>query len=91
LTHYYSYKIWGKFTDNFLSEGLSVFYENKWNGHQVDSLTKHIKDNSRLYNISSLIKNFYALNPMIAYPQIGSFTGFLIQEYGQQKLKSIWT
>jgi hypothetical protein len=90
LTHYYSFHIWGRSTDNWFSEGLAVCYDNKWNGYQVDSLTKHLKDNNRLFKISTLAKQFYSLDPMIAYPQIGSFTSFLLSKYGKEKMKKLW-
>ncbi len=90
LTHYYAFKIWGRPYDNWLSEGLAVYYDNRWNGHPIDSLSKHLKDNKKLYSISSLIKSFYSLNPMIAYPEIGSFTSFLLSEYGSLNFKELW-
>lgn len=90
LTHYYSFHIWGRSADNWFSEGLAVYYDNKWNGYQVDSLTKHLKGNNKLFKISTLAKQFYLLNPMIAYPQIGSFTSFLLSKYGKEKIKKLW-
>jgi hypothetical protein len=90
LAHYYAFHIWGRPADNWFSEGLAVYYDNKWNGHQVDSLTKHLKDNNKLFAISTLSKKFYSLDPMIAYPQIGSFTSFLISRYGKTKMKELW-
>lgn len=90
LTHYYAYKIWGRPFDNWLSEGLAVYCDNKWYNCQVDSLAKHLKDNNRLFKLTLLKKNFYSLNPMIAYPELGSFTSFLLSTYGQMKFKELW-
>lgn len=91
LTHYYAFKIWGRPVDNWFSEGLAVYYDNKWNGQQIDSLSKRLKDSHSLFKLSFLITRFYSLNSMIAYPQIGSFTSFLLSEYGLLKLRELWT
>ncbi len=90
LTHYYSFHIWGKPADNWFSEGLAVYSDKKWSGYQIDSLAKHLKDNNKLFKMSILSKKFHSLDPMITYPQIGSFTGFLLAEYGKAKMKELW-
>lgn len=90
LAHYYAFKIWGRPYDNWFSEGLAVYFDNKWSGYQVDSLSKHLKDNNRLLKLTSFARSFYSLDPMIAYPQIGSFFGFLLSKYGLANLKEIW-
>lgn len=91
LTHYYAFHIWGRPADNWFSEGLAVYNDNKWSGYQIDSLAKHLKDNKKLYPLPVLSKKFHALNAMIAYPQIGSFTAFLLLSYGKPKLRELWT
>ncbi|SJZ31911.1 hypothetical protein [Sediminibacterium ginsengisoli] len=90
LTHYYAFHIWGKPANNWFSEGLAVYYDNTWSRYQVDSLCKYLKNERRLFNLTALTKDFYALNAMIAYPQIGSFTGFLLVTYGNDKLRELW-
>ncbi|MEI9909320.1 MAG: hypothetical protein WDO71_06465 [Bacteroidota bacterium] len=90
LAHYYAFHIWGRPADNWFSEGLAVYYDNKWSGYQIDSLAKNLKDNNKLFKISTLSKTFYLLDPMIAYPQIGSFTSFLLSKYGKAKMKELW-
>lgn len=90
LTHYYLFHTWGRPADNWFSEGLAVYNDQKWSGYQVDSLCKHLKDNSKLLKMATLSKKFHALNAMIAYPQIGSFTGFLLSAYGKPKVKELW-
>jgi hypothetical protein len=90
LTHYYSFKIWGRAFDNWLSEGLAVYYARKWSSYQIDSLAKHLKDSNKLFKMASLRKNFYALNHLIAYPQLGSFTSFLFSTYGHLKFRELW-
>lgn len=90
LTHYYAFHAWGKPADNWFSEGLAVYNDNRWSGYQIDSLAKHLKDADKLFRLSSFSKQFYSLDPMIAYPQIGSFTGFLLKKYGKSKLKQLW-
>lgn len=91
LTHYYAFYSWGRPADNWFSEGLAVYNDNKWSGYQIDSLAKHLKDNKKLYPLSVLSKKFHSLNAMIAYPQIGSFTGFLLLSYGKPTLRELWT
>lgn len=91
LTHYYAFHSWGRPSDNWFSEGLAVYNDNKWSGYQIDSLAKHLKDNQKLYPLSVLSKKFHSLNAMIAYPQIGSFTGFLLLSYGKPTLRELWT
>jgi len=91
LTHYYAFHIWGRPADNWFSEGLAVYNDNKWSGYQIDSLSKHLKDNKKLYPLSVLSRKFHSLNAMIAYPQIGSFTGYLLLSYGKPKLRELWT
>lgn len=90
LTHYYAYLTWGAPADNWFSEGLAVFLDERWSGYPVDSVAKNIKSLGRMYPMSTLVKKFHSLNAMITYPQIGSFTGFLLGKYGKEKLKQLW-
>jgi hypothetical protein len=91
LAHYYAFHIWGRPANNWFSEGLAVYYDNKWNGYQVDTLARRLKDNDKLFPMATLARSFYSLDPMIAYPQIGSFTGFLFSTYGKAKLEELWS
>lgn len=90
LAHYYAFHLWGKGADNGFSEGIAVYLDKTWSSHPIDQLSKHLKNEKRLIRIPNLLKDFFKFDAMIAYPQIGSFTAFLLDRYGKEKLYQIW-
>ena len=91
LCHLYAFQILGPPKDAWINEGLAVYYDGTWSGYSIDLLAKHLKDNRKLFKLTALFKNLYDKNAMIAYPQIGSFTRYLAETYGMNRLKQFWT
>lgn len=89
LFHVLVYHHWGK-GRRWLNEGLAVFSDDKWHGHDLHSLANLLHENNRLVSINTLISNFNSVNDMISYPQAGSFAKFLFETYGRDAVKNIW-
>ncbi len=73
-------------------EGLAQFMEGNLFGKDVDFISKELLEQKKLYSVKELIdnKNWEGVEPKIIYPEVGSFTRFLINTYGRDKFKNIY-
>jgi hypothetical protein len=73
-------------------EGLSQFMEGNLFGRDIDEISKELMSRKELYSIRSLVdnKNWDDVRPRIIYPQAGSFSRFLINNYGLDKYKKVY-
>lgn len=88
--HLYSYQVWGAPKQPWMNEGLAVCHDSTWSNIDIDMLAKHFKDRQKLFTISKLTQNLYSENAIIAYPQIGSYTKFILRKHGRDQLKEFW-
>jgi hypothetical protein len=61
-------------------------------GRDIDEISKELMSRKELYSIRSLVdnKNWDDVRPRIIYPQAGSFSRFLINNYGLDKYKKVY-
>lgn len=73
-------------------EGLAQFMEGNLFGKDIDFISKELLDQNKMYPIEDLIdnKNWEKLEPKIIYPEVGSFTRFLINTYGWNEFREIY-
>lgn len=89
LYHVISIDSWGKSAD-WLQEGTAVDADKIWWNYPLHNLCNYLKSKNLLIPIPNLIKSFRKENTMISYPQMGSFTQYLIKKYGLSNLKELW-
>jgi len=73
-------------------EGLAQFVEGNLFGIDVDVLCREMLKENKLYSVSELVDNKYwgCVEPPIIYPQVGSFSRFLISNYGWNKYIEVY-
>lgn len=76
----------GGFGSLALGEGLAVFSEDHWHGHDLHALTKHLR--ARGDGLSALAMLDFEERPAerILYPQAGSFVKYLHDRFGGELL-----
>ncbi|MCK5147357.1 hypothetical protein KAR48_11410 [bacterium] len=90
LMHIISYNLWG-WTEPWLNEGLAVCSDDSWHGYKLDELVSYLMSKGVLIPIADLKIDFYNKNDLITYPQVGSFTKYLIEKYGIDNYRKVWT
>lgn len=89
LFHVVAMNLWG-IPDTWLNEGMAVYSDNQWHGHDLYQLTKYLVDNNRYISLNKLIKDFRKADDLISYPLIGSFVKYLDEAYGRDTIIKIW-
>lgn len=92
LTHVLSYYINNSFHYSYkiLSEGLATWLDQSSKDHH--QMASDLVAEGEIIPFNSIIgdSNFKAVDARITYPQCASFVGFLLDNYGIEKFKSIW-
>jgi hypothetical protein len=89
LFHVVAMNLWGV-PDIWVNEGMAVYSDNKWHGHDLYQLTRYLADNNRLVSLDRLIKHFRKVDDLISYPLTGSFVKYLDEAYGRDTVLMIW-
>jgi hypothetical protein len=89
LFHNISMNIWG-IPEIWINEGMAVYSDGKWQGYDLDQLTKYLYDNNRFVSLTSLIKKFRKVDALVSYPLAGSFTKYLDETFGRDQVIEIW-
>ncbi|MFA5080389.1 MAG: hypothetical protein WC472_02065 [Candidatus Paceibacterota bacterium] len=73
-------------------EGLAQYMENNFMGEDLHIVTKKLLPENKLYPIEWLCanSNWEEVEPKIIYPQVESFTKYLIETYGKEKFKELY-
>ena len=92
IMHVISINRWGQWKSDrvWLSEGLAVYANDEWHGHNLHALNKHLRDTKQLVSLDRLLANMRSYPAPIGYPESGSFVKFLHEHYGREKLKELW-
>ena len=77
----------------FLQEGLAVSMMESWYGRPVHEWAREFLPKKRLIPLKSLLisHNFSKYNTKVTYPQSGSFTKYIIDMYGIEKFKTVYS
>ncbi len=89
LFHVIAMNLWGV-PDVWINEGMAVYSDNEWHGHDLYQLTKYLVDNKRYISLDKLIKIFRKTDDLISYPLAGSFVKYLDETYGRDIVIKIW-
>jgi len=89
LFHLIAMNLWG-YPETWINEGMAVYSDNAWNGHNLHKLSKYLMDNDKFVSINRIAKRLRKYDSMITYPLLGSFTKFIDETYGRETIKVIW-
>ncbi|MDD5639209.1 MAG: hypothetical protein PHR47_00140 [Candidatus Pacebacteria bacterium] len=73
-------------------EGLAQFMEDSFMGQELHEIARKLKEKNKLYSIEFLCsnENWEDVEPIIIYPQVGSFAKFLINQYSKESFKDVY-
>ncbi|MFA6252345.1 MAG: hypothetical protein WCX74_03015 [Candidatus Paceibacterota bacterium] len=73
-------------------EGLAQYMENSFMNEDLHASVKKLLQENKLYSIEFLCdnNNWESVEPVIIYPQVGSFTKHLIEKYNKEKFKELY-
>jgi len=73
-------------------EGLAQYLENNFMGEDLNVVAKKLLQKNKLYSIEWLCTNdnWGNIEPVIIYPQVGSFTKYIIETYGKEKFSELY-
>ena len=93
LMHMMSMTSWGYPThdSNWMNEGLAAFAENNCNGYNDEQIYRYLLEKKMLIPMSALTSTFYQQPEMIAYHQAAYIAQYLLNKYGVEKFKQLWT
>ena len=93
LMHMIAMTTWGYpgQDSNWMNEGLAALAENNCNGYNDEQIYRYLQDSNRLISTDILTTNFYKQPEMVAYHQAAYIVQYLLNKYGVQKLKDLWT
>ncbi|MDD3922958.1 MAG: hypothetical protein PHY39_05430 [Endomicrobiaceae bacterium] len=73
-------------------EGLAQFMEDNFMDENLHAVAKKLLQENKLYPIKWLCsnRNWKDVKPLMIYPQVGSFSKFIIEEYGKDKFEELY-
>jgi hypothetical protein len=89
MFHVVAMNLWG-FTEDWVNEGMAVYSDSTWWVQELHSLANYLRQHGKLLPLSALIQRFSQNDPMITYPQAGSFLKYLYETYGRDNIKILW-
>lgn len=89
LFHLIAMNVWG-YPEIWINEGMAVYADNSWYGHNLHELSKYLIDNNKYIDLQNLTRKFKDHDDLNSYPLIGSFTKFIDENYGRETIKKIW-
>ncbi len=89
LLHVVAMNLWGV-PEVWINEGLAVYADDHWHGHDLHALAHHLDGKDRLLSLDDLIERFRRHDDLITYPEAGSIVKYLYEEYGFEAVKVLW-
>lgn len=95
LTHVIAYHAWCPTDVPLFSEGLAVYMDDYWlvpamSAHDLHQISKNYLNQNRIPSVESMIENWDDVPAQVAYPVAGSFTKFLVTEYGLDTYRQLY-
>jgi hypothetical protein len=93
LMHMISITTWGypRQDSNWMNEGLAALAENNCNGYNVEQIYRYLLERNMLISMDNLTTSFYKQPEMVAYHQAAYIVQYLLNKYGVEKFKDLWT
>lgn len=74
----------------WLNEGMAVYADGRWHGHELYALTKYLVDHGRYVSLEKMTRHFRDVDDLLSYPLMGSFVKYLDETYGRAAVLRIW-
>ncbi len=90
--HIVAGKAWGAPKSLWINEGLAVYADDGWWGLPPHALAKSFRAHGVLIPLKNLVKDGWAgkYSDIVAYPELGSFTKYVYETYGQDAVRMLW-
>jgi len=80
-----------KRNSTWINEGIATYSANNCNGYTVAEIYRFFMAEEKLIPIEDLVSNFYGNSEMVSYHQSGYVVQYLLEKYGIDKFKALWT
>jgi len=93
MMHVVSMNLWGYPADSnqcFL-EGIAVFADNPCLSYPIHEIAAYLQHEKMLIPFDTLFRNFRNQQDMLSYMQAGSIVQYILETYGRDKFKELWT
>jgi len=93
LMHVVTLARWGSSPKGgpWLGEGIAAYADPRCLDYTVDEIAAYLHRRGELLPDRALYERFVATDDLIAYIQAGSLAGFLIEAYGLDVVKTVWS
>ncbi|SDY53041.1 hypothetical protein SAMN05660462_00234 [Proteiniborus ethanoligenes] len=90
--HIISYNTLSRPPQNFIREGLAMFFDKTWWGISNFAWVAYFIENNKLPRLCDVIENinFHEYSCTITYPLSGAFTEYIISSFGIEKYKEFY-
>ena len=82
---------YSKRNSTWMNEGIATYAANDCNGNNVEEIYRFLLEEDKLISIEDLTTDFYAQSDMVAYHQSAYIVQYLLENYGLEKFKNLWT
>lgn len=89
LFHVVAMNLWSS-TEDWVNEGMAVYSDSAWWMQQLHPLANYLRQHGKLIPMDALVRQFRQYDPMITYPEAGSFLKYLYETYGRDNIKTLW-
>jgi hypothetical protein len=91
FNHIIVHNTWGNPSNKWMSEGFAVYSDDEWGSYDLHSLSKYFLDKNKIILLNDLFGRFDSYEERITYPQAGSFVKYIIENYGSDKFRELWS
>jgi hypothetical protein len=74
-----------------MNEGLATYAENNCNGFNDEQIYRYLSEKNMLIPMTAITTSFYKQPEMVAYHQAAYIVQYLLNNYGVEKFKDLWT
>ena len=89
MFHVVAMNLWGS-TEDWVNEGMAVYSDNKWWMQELHPLANYLRQKQTLLSLDDLTQRFRQCDPLITYPETGSFLKYLYETFGQENVEILW-
>jgi len=92
IMHAVALGLWGFPADSnhCFIEGMAVYADNPCLGYPVHQIAAYLMHEKKLISFDALFNRFRSQEDMPSYMEAGSVFQFLVETYGQRKVKELW-
>jgi hypothetical protein len=89
MFHVVAMNLWSS-TEDWVNEGMAVYADNSWWMQELHPLANYLRQQGKFLSLDELTQRFRQHDPLITYPEVGSFLKYLYETHGRDNVKTLW-